>query len=81
MSKSWVGREAIEATDKWFLTSPRERVPRIIATINLKELSSNLYDICAGCHPLMVSARLGVPQASGKCFSSVTFSHNLYEVF
>ncbi|CAH2066385.1 unnamed protein product, partial [Iphiclides podalirius] len=56
---------AIKSADKYFLTSPRsrscERVRRIIATIKLKEPSSNLYGICAGCHPLMLSARLGAP--------------------
>lgn len=71
----------IEGRDKWFLTSPRslsrERVRRvrgIIATINLEELSSNLYGICAGCHPLMLSPRLGVPSAMGTVLDCY-FSH------
>lgn len=65
-SKSWV--VLINSIDKCVLTSPwsrsRERVRRIIATIKLEELSNNLYGICAGCHPLMLSARLGVPWPS-----------------
>lgn len=64
-SKSWV---TIVRIDKCVLTSPRsrrrERVRRIIATINLEELSNNLYGICAGCHPLMLSLRLGEPRPS-----------------
>lgn len=60
------GRYEIDLLDKYILTSPwsrlRERVRRIIATINMKELSNNLYGICAGCLPLMLSKLLGVPR-------------------
>lgn len=80
-SKSWVG--LIDSIDKCVLTPwsrSRERVRRIIATINLEELSNNLYGICAGCHPLMLSTHLGVsrPSAMGKLFYCYVLTPQVY---